>query len=801
MRYAIRSLWKAKEFTAVAVVVIAIGIGATTAVFSLVDAALLQPLPFRDSSRLYVVGGVNPRRGTNGRVFSYPAYVELAAHSQMLSGLAAFTSDRFNITGADQAEQLPGGRVSASFFNVLGVDAAVGRTFVPAEDAPGAAPVAIVGRRYWMRRFNSLPSVVGTSLTLNGEPYTVVGALGIDLPPPFDEVDVWTTHVERLSGFTPAQIDAGLGYLSAIARLPPQARLESVQAQLDIVLRSYARANPTNSDADPDGSLRLVPIRDRTVGDVRTPLLLLMGAVGLVLLIACANVANLLLARASARAHEAAVRAALGARRRDLTWWLCRESFALVLAGGAGGVLLAYWSVGLASATLRRLPRAAPIAVDGRVLLFSLVVSLAAGLFFGLVPASFLARRSPLDALKRGGRGAIEAPRTTGRVLVIAEVALSLMLLVGAGLLLQNLTRLTRTQVGFKPDGLLTLQLSLPSSQYPDAAAMRRFMSRLLPELNIAPGVAHAAASMSVPPTFTTMAPYAAGDRAMVPIGNRPVGQWSAIDGDYFETLGIPIVSGRTFTADDNERSPLVVVISQGLARSLWPSQSPLGQKLLVGRFPGFAEVVGVAGDVRNDGLARAPMFEMYTPYPQRPWPAMQIVLRAAPGGDPMALAGAVRAALRDVDRDLPITRVETMNAALSDSIAVERLTATLLLAFAAVALVMAAAGLYGVIAYTVARRTREIGVRVALGADAGSVIGLIAVEGLGLTLAGMLIGTAAAVMVSRAMRGLLVDVSPVDPATYAVVMLIFGLTACAALVIPARRALRVDPLVALQAD
>ena len=318
----------------------------------------------------------------------------------------------------------------------------------------------------------------------------------------------------------------------------------------------------------------------------------------------------------------------------------------LVLAGGLGGVLLAYWSVDLASAALQRLPRAAPIAVDGRVLLFSLAISLAAGLFFGLVPSSFLATRPPVDALKRGGRGAIAAPRAAGRALVVAEVALSLMLLVGAGLLLQNFTRLTRTQVGFKPDGLLTLRLSLPSSQYPDPAAMRRFMSRLLPELEAAPGVAHAAASMSLPPTFTTMAPYAAGDRAMVPIGNRPVGQWSAIDGEYFETLGIPIVSGRTFTANDNERSPLVVVISQGLARSVWPNQSPLGQKLLVGRFPGFAEVVGVAGDVRNNGLARAPMFEMYTPYPQRPWPAMQIVLRASPGGDPMALAGAVRAAL-----------------------------------------------------------------------------------------------------------------------------------------------------------
>jgi putative ABC transport system permease protein len=321
-----------------------------------------------------------------------------------------------------------------------------------------------------------------------------------------------------------------------------------------------------------------------------------------------------------------------------------------------------------------------------------------------------------------------------------------------------------------------------------------------MPKLDATPGIVRAAASMALPPAITTMAPYVTGDQPMVAIGERPVGQWSAITPDYFATMGIPIVAGRAISPADTEQSPLVVVISQGLARRAWPNASPLGKKILVGRFPGFAEVVGVAGDVKNNGLAREPMAEMYTPYPQRPWPAMQFAVRSA-GADALALVNAVRAAVQDVDRELPITRVETMDAALADSISTERLMTWLLLAFAAVALLMAAVGLYGVIAYTVAQRTQEIGVRVALGADPRAVVRLVAAEGLRLTAAGMIAGTLAAAVVSRAMRGMLFDISPADPLTYGAVLALFALTACAALVIPARRALSVDPLTALRAE
>src|SRR3954464_5647140 len=663
MRYAIRSLLKAREFTLVAIAVVAIGIGANTAVFSIVDAALLRPLPFADSGRLYVVAASNPKRAIVDGPFSYPAFLELAARDSMLSGLAAIANERFNATDGERPEQLPGARVSASFFDVLGVHAATGRTFTAVDDKKGAPAVAVIGRRYWVRRFGGNASAIGASLTLNGRPHLVVGALGIDLPPPFDAVDVWAPRVDEITGFPRNLINGGLGYLTAVARIAPGVRVEQAQSEVDAIAHAYARANPTNTDADPDASLRLAPIRERTVGSVRSPLLVLMGAVGLVLLIACANVANLLLVRATARSHEAAVRLALGASRWDLTRWMCTESLLLSLTGGALGVLIAFWSVDLAQSALRDLPRGSEIAVDGRVLAFSLAVSIMAGLVFGLIPSAVAARQSPVEALKAGGRGAAASRRGPRNALVVTEVALSLMLLVGAGLLLHSFARLSRTPLGFNADRLLTFRVSLPTITYADPEAMRSFVARLTPRLETLPGVTRAAASMALPPAITTMAPYVTGDQPLVAIGERPVGQWSGITPGYFSTLGIPILMGRPFSAADTERSPLVVVISEGLARRAWPDASPIGKKILVGRFPGFAEVIGVAGDVKNNGLAREPMPEMYTPYPQRPWPAIAFAVRAA-NGDPLALVHAVRAAVQEVDGELPITTVETMAAA-----------------------------------------------------------------------------------------------------------------------------------------
>jgi predicted permease len=406
MRYAIRSLLKAREFTLINVAIIAIAIGANTAVFSIVDAALLRPLPFRDPARLFILAAFNPKRAIVDGPFSYPAFVELAARDRMLSGLAAIAPERFNVTDGDRPELVPGARVSASFFDVLRVNPTLGRTFTAAEDTQRGAAVAIIGRNYWTRRFSGASSAVGARLTLNGAPYTIVGALGIELPPPFDDIDIWAPRVDAAGGFPATLIAGGLGYLTAVARIAPGIRLEQAQSEIDAIAHAYARANPTNTDADPDASQRLVPIRERTAGNARSPLILLMAAVGLVLLIASANVANLLLVRASARSHEAAVRLALGASRWDVTRWMCSESLLLAVIGGAAGVLLALWGVDVAGSALSGLPRGSEIAVNGRVLVFSLVLSAGTGLVFGLIAASLANGQSPIDALKSGGRGA-----------------------------------------------------------------------------------------------------------------------------------------------------------------------------------------------------------------------------------------------------------------------------------------------------------------------------------------------------------------------------------------------------------
>jgi putative ABC transport system permease protein len=800
MRHAIRSLWKTKGFTAIAVATIAVGVGANTAVFSVVDAVLLRPLPFKHADRIFTLTGANPKRDMLDATISYPQFVELAARDRMFAQLSAYTYDSFNLTGSDRPEELPGVRVTASFFDVLGVPMAAGPGFKKVDDSPGGPAVVVLAKRFWSRQFSMSREAIGASLTLNGLPHTVVGALGIDLPPPFADVDVWTTRPDAMNGFTRQQIAAGLGYLWAIGRLPAGVRAEQVQPEVDAIAHGYARAHVGNTDADPEASLRLRPIRERTIGNTRPPLLVLTVVVGLVLLIACANVANLLLVRATARAHETAVRAALGASRLQLMKWLGAESAVLALAGGTLGTLLALWLVELASAVVRGLPRGAEVEINAPVMAFSLAASAGAGVLFGVAPALRAARQAPANALHANGRAASPQRSRLSAGLVVGEVALSLMLLVAAGLLLRGFVKLLKAPVGFRSEGLVSMRVSLPTAKYADPASMRTFVARLIPAIEALPGVTGASATMSLPPLVTTEAPYQTADGPQRPIAERPFAAWTGITPSYFTTMGIPLLAGRGLTAADDERAPLVTVISEGLARRAWPAESPIGKRMLIGRFQGFAEVVGVVGDVKNAGLGQPPEPQAYTPYAQRPWPTMGLVVRAA-GGDPLALVPSIRAAVLSVDRDQPITEISALQSSLSDSLATARFTTTLLLAFATMALVMAAAGLYGVIAYTVERRTREVGIRVALGADARSVLTMVVGQGLRLVAAGMGIGLALAIVAARVMRSVVFDIAPADPVSYAGAIVLFALTALVATLVPARRALGVDPLIALRTD
>jgi len=801
IRQAIRSLWKARGFSAIAIATIALGVAANTAVFSVVDAVLLRPLPFRDPDRIVTLTHANPRRDMRDATISFASYEDLAARGRMFVRVSAYTYDSFNLTGdRTTPEELPGVRVTGSFFDVLGVPMAIGPGFSDADDAPARAAVVVLSRRFWSRRFAMKSDAIGSTLTLNGVPHTIVGALGIDLPPPFANVDVWVTHVEAINGFTKQQIAAGLGYLWGIARLPAGVRVEQVQGQADAIVRSYSRANPTNTDADPEGVLRIVPIGDRTIGNTRPALLMLTAAVGLVLLIACANVANLLLVRATARAHETAVRAALGAGRVQLLRWLAAESAALAIAGGAVGTLLALWLVDLASAALRDLPRGSDVRVNAPVLAFSLAATVVAGLLFGLAPAVRASRQQPVDALRAGGRTASPSSGRLGGALVVVEVALSLMLLVGAGVLLRGFGHLMHAPVGFRSDGLVAMSVSLPTANYGEAGAMRMFMRRLIPAVEAAPGVAAAASSMSLPPFVDVVAPYLIADGPSLPFAQRPFAAWTGISPSYFKTMGIPLIAGRQFTDADDERAPLVVMVSETLARHAWPNQPPVGKRILVGRFPTFAEVVGVVGDVKNAGLGQPSQPQTYTPYPQRPWPTMRLVVRAE-GVDPLAVVNSVRAAVWSVDRDLPVTQIETIAESLVGSVSTARFTAALLSVFAFAALVIAATGLYGVVAHSVQQRTREVGIRVALGADARSVFAVVAADGLRRVGAGMIVGLVAAAIAVRGLRSVVVEVSPFDPLTYAGVITVFVMTAAAAAVQPVRRALRVDPIVALRTE
>jgi putative ABC transport system permease protein len=805
LRYATRILAKSPGFTAVAVITLALGIGANTAIFTVANALLLRPLPYSNPDRLVLISALKTAAPRDILPFSFPRFTLISEKNRSFSDVAAFTNETFNLTGLGQPEQLPAARVCWNFFEVLGVRPALGRPFLLEEGQPGGKPVCLISHALWTRRFGARRDAIGRSITLDSSPYTIIGVLprDFDFVPLGDGVDVWVPKVFELNLATTEQIRAGAGYLRAVGRLRPELTVSQAQAEMGVLNRQYQRENQRLADADPSESIRAADLQEQTVANVRPALLILCAAVGLVLLIACANVAGLLLSRALGRRKEIAIRAALGARRGRLIGQLLTESTLLALGAGMLGTLLS----GLGARALialgqDNLPRAGEIRFDWRVLAFTAGLSLLTGVLFGLLPAVQLSRTDLNSVLRSEGRGSTgtRMRNLMRSALVMAQVALSMILLVGAGLLIRSFVQLRSVRPGFDPRNVLTMRIALPPARYPNGPRMSAFFDQVVQQVSAMPGVRSAAVASALPVNPTRFSPVLVEGQPEVPLGARPLLAIQMVSPRYFETLRIAFRQGRVFSASDNDGAPLVAVVNETMVRRFWPNGNPVGKHLLLGRMTKSTQVVtvvGVAADVNNLSLSAAPNAEVYLPFPQRPWASMNLLVRTA--GDPRNWAGTARAAVAAVDRDQPVTDVNTMEDVLASSTAQQRFSVYLLGVFSMTALVLAAVGLYGTITYSVAERTQEMGIRIAMGAETGDILRMVVGQGLSIAVAGLAIGTVTALAATRLIAGLLFEVSSTDPFSFVASALLFIAIAALASYLPARRATRVAPTDALR--
>jgi putative ABC transport system permease protein len=802
IRYAIRTMAKSRGLTAVAVIALALGIGANTAIFSVINAVMIRPLPFKDPDRLAMVWEHNRNRGRAQNVVNPANYKDWQDQNNVFESMAVLFDARYNLTDVDDPEEIPAQRVTTNFFTLLGVNPALGRAFGPEDEQPGRDAIVVISHGLWKRRFGGDPEVAGKTIKLNGNLFTVVGVM----PPDFqffikngsltgNQPELWSPIVLQ-----PTDRKRSGRFMTVVARLKPGVTREQAQAEMNSIGNALEQQYP---EFNKGWGVNVVPLREQLFGEIRTALWVLVGAVGFVLLIACANVANLLLARAASRHKEMALRTALGAGRFRIVRQLLTESVLLAVVGGVLGLLVAMWGVDLLIAlSPRDLPSLRGVGLNYQVLGFTLLVSVVTGLIFGVVPALEASRPNLNEALKEGGKGA--GGGTGGHrvrdIFVVAEVALALVLLIGSGLMIKSFLRLQSVNPGFNPQNLLTVRLLLPGSKYGEDRQRVAFFRQALSRIESLPGVRSVGAVNFLPFSGSGAATgFTIEGRPAPAPGEKPVVDSRVCDPNYFQAMGIPLISGRTFSEKEATEVSHVVIINQTLARTYFPDEDPIGRRITIEMTnePVPSQIIGVVGDVKHAGLDVEPKATAYWPHPELAYSFMTIVARTE--GDPLSLASAVQGEVKALDKDQPIADVRTMEQLLMASVARARFSTLLLSIFAGVALLLAAVGIYGVMSYSVTQRTHEIGIRMALGAQRADVMRLVVGRGMMLASIGIGIGLAAALGLTRVMASLLFAVSATDPLTFGTISLVLAGVALAANLVPARRATKVDPMVALR--
>lgn len=802
VRYGARMLLKRPSFTAVAVISLALGISANTAIFSVVDAILLKSLPYKDADRIILIWGDEISAGVHRSQVSATDVDDWRHQTSVFEDVTTYGNWSATFLDGGEPERISGIQVGDGYFQIMKGTPLLGRVFLPEEQEEGKDNVLVLDYGLWQRRFGGNPNIVGQKISLSGKPYTVVGVMPADfqtLPKSLVEPQ---GQFYRPVAEPHDETERASRHLRSLARLKEGATLAQAQSEMNVIAKRLAQAHP---DKNTNYGVRLITLPEDTVGGFRATLWLLFGAVAFVLLIACANVGNLLLSRSTARQKELAIRAALGAGRMRLVRQLLTESVLLALVGGGLGLLLALWGTGLVESLGSQVtPLLSHVEIDYRVLTFTVVISLAAGIIFGLAPALHVSQPDLNETLKEGGRasGTGGAGRNKLRgLLVVSEIAMALVLLVCASLLIKSVMRLRDVNPGFNPQNVLTMNISLPSAKYPNGAAQTAFYNQILGRIQTLPGVQSAG--------VTSVLPFSENfDGRSLAIEDQPRARGDELSVDlyivtpgYLRTLEIPLTKGRTLAEADTENAPPAALINETMARELWPNQDPIGKRV---KFPGseknvqpWRTVVGVVKDVKQYGLDKADKMQLYLPEAQFPTSVVTLVVRTAQ--EPAGLIAGVRNEIRAVDKDQAVYSVATMKQLLADSISLRNFSMLLLLVFAVVALTLAAIGIYGVVSYTVTQRTHEIGIRIALGAKTSDVLKLVVNQGMKLVLIGVTLGLVGAFAATRLMSSLLFGISATDPLTFIVVSLLLAAVALVACLIPARRAMKVDPMVALR--